>query len=488
MKKNICKILILTIFAMLFIFIGNKEVYGTITTIGNGDSQAINLYNADWGITDSTDDRLKKVEEIKSDLQNTFERSVLAIKTQMTFHTTITIDNIGKPIDIYSREDKLHNEIKLKFGRNEKIKFGNEGNGFGVSQITPLNLLAFFGKDFEPKIKISEYDNISIPNDNFNNFLISTTDDDVLRTINIYDNDIYIADYENIRVGNSVDAAIVVKCVGGDGINIFLEQIYTGDDISKAPPDSDEIVDFDTEGLKLIDWLGENLNKIQEALEWLKRPGDCLLYLVSNVIKSVGDFFQLIANSIAISVEKNEVVIHGVGFTVSELLPEGEYHDILDKYTKVSSNPDQKSETGSEIPIKKITQKTDDSDGDYALGSFTADTKIPVIVVDYYTLAANKVPGTDANFLDPGGSDAITHGTMWTAVRNFVVNIIYAIMYVTGACLIITLIWNGIKIVKVSLTSPQERKKHMEGLQRFVIALVMFVRSNINKFFMCLCK
>ena len=200
--------------------------------------------------------------------------------------------------------------------------------------------------------------------------------------------------------------------------------------------------------------------------DWVTRTVDCVKFVFANFITAIGDFFQIIANCVEMSGGGNGFVLHWATFTPSQLTSGGEYHNIADGYTRFADNGSSVS-AATEKNIKITT-------ADYAVESFK-NARIPVIAVDYYTLAANRVKGTDANFLDPNGSGGVAHSNAWKILRNFIVNIIYVLMYVAAACIIMSLIWHGITIVKSSFSSPEQRKRHVEGLQKFVIAIGMYV-------------
>ena len=204
----------------------------------------------------------------------------------------------------------------------------------------------------------------------------------------------------------------------------------------------------------------------KEVRDFLDHPIESVLNLIICIIRGLGDIFQIFANLAQTSIDGNVSHLWAT-YTFDELSAQGP-EGSANKYTKVSAYKKDDVVEGTTISPQNISQKTEDGE-DYG---FTTDTRIPVIVVDLYTMAANKVGLLDANFLDP---DSMEHGKAWLAVRNIMASLIYAMLYITAACLLVTLIWRGIRIVRSTLDSPEKRKRQIEGLQKFALSVALLI-------------
>ena len=437
MKKNICRILTISIFICLFCFI--ETSFAAVHT----DTRRLFLSTDSMVPYHGDNENRETYETILSKLNQIFgeNNNITKITKGMVLKTHIKIKQI------------IPDESGITFITKYVIQIGNDFiNEEGENECA----LVGGGRFLTEPLTIEQLIKFGVPHE-------------------------IVRDPANnpepkllVGEGESWDATIIISCeeVGESllwpKVYFYVEEVYTEPDKARelTEEEKQEIeFKYDEDGNWEAADEKENLEtKIEKALEWIKRPGDCLLYLLSALIRTIGDVFQLVSNAVAISAENGRVEVHWVAYNYNDLL-----QSELNEYTHVSENPEQKSRTGSEIPIQKISRSEYPS-------CFDEGTKIPVIVVDYYTLAANKIPGTDANFLDPNGSNSgIVHGTIWTMIRNFIANIIYALMYITAACLVTSLIWHGIKLVGTSFSSPQQRRMHIEGLEKFVIATGMMV-------------
>ena len=189
-----------------------------------------------------------------------------------------------------------------------------------------------------------------------------------------------------------------------------------------------------------------------------------LLNSLLNLLRFIPDALQVLANSIQ-TVPNGTFLEFKLTYSYDKLekdvKEDSDGKEILgdkNKYTNVKD-----AETKEK---KEKWQKQTTIDEEY----FNRKTKIPVIPVDVYNIAMGNIDILDVNFLVPDGNENKT----WIKIRNFATKIIHIVLYVAAACLITSLIWNGIHLARGSLT-PESRREHLEGLHRFVISLLMLV-------------
>lgn len=438
MKKYIGRILIINIFIIFVMIICSREVYGY-------SSDNAEVLKKIW-LTDVNNNTYGDIttQKVIEDLNKNFGLNLTELVAPLRIDTKVKV--VGHTLNLFYMYDydELYYTVKIGNKKLEDIPYNVLVNAFGYTDEEIKN-------ETEKNIVIrampgSDSDDIeTIPGEWHGNSKAS-------------DSKAYHVCPTNIWVNEEPPTSAFEN---QHTVEIFLEGEDTG-----------------LEGIP--SWWNGIKGKVQAILDWMERPLDSLQYLLAGIIRAIGDAFQIVANSVVMSVDNNGAVIHWVTFTKEELSAGGKYNSVANKYTEIrnySTNP-QPSKTGIEIPVQTLNNQN------YP-GSFSENTRIPVIAVDYYTLAANKVSFTDANFLKPNISE---HGTVWLTLRNFIASIIYALMYITAACLLTSLIWNGVKIVRSSFNSPEQRKKAVVGLQKFVIATGMLVRSNCNKCSVCLCK
>lgn len=449
MKKNICRILIISM--LICVFFTNTISLATVNTgihkkFLSTDSMV--PYKGDNANKEIYDTMISKLNQIFGG-----ENNITRITKKMVVRTHITLKRIVPDESgitfITKYIIQIGNNYTNEEGKTESALIG--GGRFLTEPLTEDQLIKF-GIPYE------------IVRDPANN--------DVRKL--------------GVGEGGSWDATIIISCDetwGGwlwPNVNFYVEEVYTGNDIEKVRELTDEekeVIEFKYD--EDSNWgIADTVEDIKSILDWAKDPVGCIKYILAGIVRGLGDICQILANSAVMSVDNKDLIVHWATFTVEELSEGGEYNSIADKYTKVSGYSSEQSSTGKDIPVQDLTKE------EYP-ECFNRDTRIPVTAVDFYTLSANKIGFTDANFLDPNHDEG---DTLWFTLRNFIASIIYALMYIVAACLLLRLIWHGIKIVRGSFGSPMDRKKHMEGLQRFAISVVMLIRSCSNEWNMYLCK
>ncbi len=250
--------------------------------------------------------------------------------------------------------------------------------------------------------------------------------------------------------------------------SVNVENVYSGNDM-KNPPSPGGIVEiFDGAEEKepgFFGKIGENWRKAKNAVEevwdFTSHPLESIINLFLDFIREVfGDFPQRLANIAQTGFKNWKLCYDIIDFTKEENDSSTGKHADLDVYVDIND----------QIGLKKeddITIKKDDKN----LYGFTYKTKIPVISVDLYTLAADKVDFVKANFLEKTGNET----DIWLIIRNFVASLIHGFMYVIAAFLIMGLIVNGIYLVTHTFTSPKEKQNQTEILQNFAMGVIMLV-------------
>ena len=143
-----------------------------------------------------------------------------------------------------------------------------------------------------------------------------------------------------------------------------------------------------------------------------------------------------------------------------------------DKYTKVSrGNVNKGDESWQKIESVDINNTDYKTYGSY---KFSKNTKIPVIVVDPYTIATSRISVFDINFFVIN-EELHEPNSIWIKIRKILTAIIRITLYITSAILIISLIINGIILVTNTVMPPAKRRKHLEGLVKFAKSCALMV-------------
>ena len=240
---------------------------------------------------------------------------------------------------------------------------------------------------------------------------------------------------------------------------LIVNEAYSGDDdynkgLDKEPEGAVANIETTTVQDVAKNFLSEALSKF-------------FIMLIEFVRGLYGDGPQMLLNSI-------QTTQYGTG--IHKFLPwkityeKDEYNADSDKNAYVNFSADGSNEGNN--GQKKVEVSASEN-------QFDEDTEIPVIPVDVYTLSVGQVSALDINFLT-GQNNTELHSTdsVWTKLRNLAAGVIHITIYIGAAFLIATLIWHGICIVKGTFT-PDDEKKHKEGLQDFAVGVAMLAGSII---------
>ncbi len=201
----------------------------------------------------------------------------------------------------------------------------------------------------------------------------------------------------------------------------------------------------------------DDVDVADEKKNWLKaffkHPGETITTLVMIPIGYLGDIFQYAANLVQ-TIPDGTWKKHSIVFSY-KYLNDSKKGGKLNEYTKVKEYKKEKSKDAIEVVNDK---------------EFTKKTKIPVIPVDITTMATGNIDAFDVNFFENKKSKQ-------SFIKGLAKATIRAVIYITSAALIITLIWHGIKIATKSLDNPKEMASHKKGLEKFTKALGLMIGS-----------
>ncbi len=196
--------------------------------------------------------------------------------------------------------------------------------------------------------------------------------------------------------------------------------------------------------------------------------------LLLNILRLVPDLIQMMVNSLqsgwgsvgytpaALEKIKNEEISAEEQGTVDALAGNVNNYVMYKKGGEGEHKPNQKYIV---IPAGITTTDPIDGSTETVNYEFSKDeTEIPFISTDLFTLASNKVSYIDANFFEKTGNKS----DLWLSLRNIIASIVHATMYVAIGCMMVALIYNGVILVKGSITqnSVNAEMKSRERTQR----------------------
>lgn len=102
---------------------------------------------------------------------------------------------------------------------------------------------------------------------------------------------------------------------------------------------------------------------------------------------------------------------------------------------------------------------------------YTTNTKIPIIPIDFYSSAINKVEMFDVNFFDTSSDNS---NKFWNVMNNTVSLWSHFILYIAVALMLTTIIWRSILLVKSSLgDDPKEASESKRMIDNIVKAILL---------------
>ena len=237
--------------------------------------------------------------------------------------------------------------------------------------------------------------------------------------------------------------------------------------------------------LETDDWSNTLDDAIDFAKDFLHNPMGTVFTLILNGSVEKIDVIQKIANAFQ-TIPLKTVMDNEIVYKYQYLKKDGtvgnsgntdEGAGNRNKYTNVSrGSQNTGDESWQKIINIDISQTDFSSNGNY---KFTNKTKIPVIVVDPYTMATSKISTFDINFLVVDNNLHDQNNSIWIKIRNIWIIIIRVTIYITSAILLVSLIIHGIILIINTTMPPNKRRKHMEGLINFLKSCVMLIGTII---------
>lgn len=122
---------------------------------------------------------------------------------------------------------------------------------------------------------------------------------------------------------------------------------------------------------------------------------------------------------------------------------------------------------------------------------YTADTEIPIMSVDIYSMATNPEELLDVDFFDTSNKNS---NEGWNVIRKIISNMSHISMYISVALIITIIIWRAIILLRSTLgdnpTGARESKEIINGVVRAVIllsliyaimTLIMYIYNKVVK-------
>ncbi len=286
----------------------------------------------------------------------------------------------------------------------------------------------------------------------------------------------------SITENRNVDTKDVVS------YKIDINNLYTGDDLTKG-----ETVEVDSSAFEgeVIEEIHEEQDNVMGFIMGVKqfienfthnKMGTIFTIILDGSIEKI-DVIQKLANAFQTlplkTVEDNQIVYEYRYLKKDGTVGNSGNNDPgagnRNKYTNVSKGNENKGdESWQKIINIDISQTDFSSNGNYG---FSNKTKIPVIVVDPYTIATSKISTFDVNFLVIDKDLHNPNDSIWIKIRNIWMLIIRITIYITSAILVSTLIIHGIILIVNNTMTPNRRRTHIEGLTNFAVSCGMLVST-----------
>lgn len=285
--------------------------------------------------------------------------------------------------------------------------------------------------------------------------------------------------YEEDKGKTTWDAILIVSPITSDeklegselehaSFVLCINEVYTGENLEEGKNRTVEKnkpsllnITVNTKVDNVVKTVQEIL-KSETAQRFAKNPlGFTLTYIYDGLKYLLGDSALSLAHAITFS--DTEFV-----YSYDQLSTE-EYSSI-DQYTNVGKYKAGNKSRGQ----KQITIKQENKYEDEEYRKFSDSTKIPVITIDLYNIAADNIEFFDIDFFNVDKSRH--HGeSAWRTLRDFTSTVIHVTVYAGAAILLILLIINGIQIVGHSLDNPEAKAESMKKLRKFAWSLFLLV-------------
>lgn len=203
------------------------------------------------------------------------------------------------------------------------------------------------------------------------------------------------------------------------------------------------------------------------GLGWVKKfvtnPMGTFTNIVLDVIREIADAIQMLINliqTVPLGVYDDWTVKYSAD-DISDI----KNNDEINQYLNVNSSA---SDTDNDKEYKLSVEINDTDGSEYMF----EDTSIPIMYVDFYTMALNKVGALDVNFLSVDSSH--DENGVWMSIRNLVSSIVLVSFYIASIILIMALIWYGVKIVSNSI-NPYQKAQDKDALVKLEVGVIMLI-------------
>ena len=223
----------------------------------------------------------------------------------------------------------------------------------------------------------------------------------------------------------------------------------------------DEDIDIDADDETQSEEKEEELSWWDEKLDDLTNIGGHIKIKILDVILMIFDALQSAVNSIQTgSYNTNKLETWDVVMEITDITA-NQYKNQYVNYTEGKENLGTKEQKSMPVNEK--------NDG------LREITTLPVIPVEFYTMAKGQIDIFDVNFLNGQNNTELHPETSkWLVIRNFVSVVMHMVIYIGAVALIIALIIHGVVIVSSTFT-PVEKAKNIGDLNQTTKAVAMLV-------------
>lgn len=286
------------------------------------------------------------------------------------------------------------------------------------------------------------------------------TDDEIKNMINKSNsNDIEVYTYKAVIIAkkdlSNLPTSTTETGEPIPGLRYFITAVYTGIDMEEGKQ-----VKLSEENTEIAAISGK-------AEAELPNPKDYLFELLGKAGMKILDFICSIPDAIQRGINSTYQVERIEAQTYNAEPDEITYkYETIEADASKNKRADVSKEKDKETSADKKIVSVDGKDMD-------ENAEIPVIPVDMYNMLYGKIDLFDINFFTVDKTKHPSDGK-WMFIRGIFVGILRAIIYICSGFLIMVLILYSIGVVKQTVL-PNEKKKMLDGLKRFVISLVMLI-------------
>ena len=286
-------------------------------------------------------------------------------------------------------------------------------------------------------------------------------------------------DDEGTKTGDSWKIWLDITYMEGENNGVYSQGIIV---VSSY----DQNKEFDpggkTWGEAAVEGSKDIVNAAGDVISWiddfLNRPIKVGVRFLMNGLAYISDAIQIRLNEIQTSgdfTSQDETIL----YSYDELTKDANGEDI-----NKNSSDETKKGIGNRDKYTKVSKYTEGGKGQANIDdeNYTKDTKIPIVIGDFYNIAADKIDFLDINFLTGNttkkdGELVHAKDSTWNNIRNPVVEIIRVSIYLSSAILIVILVWSAIGIVYNSMRNPDKEAAYKKRLEDLAKSLMMLITT-----------